>query len=184
MLPNFTYGWPDLIIVVVAGIMAHQGWKRGFISEISGTIALCAAFVAAFSYQGWWDHLLHTVSGISMPSAHVIALAAFAILCYTFVSILGWAMEKNAKVPAIAPIDAFLGALVGIIKTALLFWGILYVALFFPLSQELRNDLHRSFLIHYLTLPNARFDAVLRTTTPWFIRPLAKPIFHRHYFGE
>jgi uncharacterized membrane protein required for colicin V production len=178
------YGWPDVIIVVVAGIMAHQGWKRGFISELGGTIALFAAFVAAFYYQGWWDHFLHSVSGVSLPSAHVIALAAFTILCYALVATVGWAMERHAKDPAIAPIDSFLGALVGIIRTALLFWGILYVALFFPLSGELRNDLHRSFLIRYLTLPNARFDAVLHTTTPWFIRPLAKPIFHRHSFSE
>jgi uncharacterized membrane protein required for colicin V production len=168
----------------VAGILAHQGWKRGFISELGGTIALFAAFMGAFFYPGWWDRPLHALTGVALPSAHVIDLAVFAIICYSIVALLGMGMQRYSEAPGIAPADSFLGSIVGIIKAALLFWIILYVSLFFPLSTELRADLHHSILIHYLTMPNPHFDAVLRDSLPWFMKPFSKPIFHRHSFSS
>lgn len=161
--------------------MAHKGWKRGFVSELGGTIALCAAFAAVFYYPGWWDMFIHNMTNVSLPSAHVIAMASFAIAAYTIVALIGWGLERYASAPVVAPVDAFFGALVGAIKALLMFWAVIYVSLFFPLSPDLRADLRRSFIISYLTIPNYRFDDQLRETMPWFARPFVSPVLKRHH---
>ena len=39
--------WPDLVIGGIALLLALKGWKRGFVTEIGGFIALAAATWAA-----------------------------------------------------------------------------------------------------------------------------------------
>ncbi len=160
--------------------MAHKGWKRGFISELGGTIALIAAFAAAWLYPGWWDRFIHTMTGVSLASAHVIGFAICAIATYSIVAFLGWTLERYAQGSIVAPIDAFLGSLVGVVKAGFLFWAIIYVALFFPLSPDLRNDLRHTFLIRYIVTPNENIDHNLREDLPWFVHPFVSPIFRRH----
>jgi hypothetical protein len=60
-------------------------------------------------------------------------------------------------------------------------WAILYVALFFPLSRDLRDDLRRSTLVQLVTQPNAQVDDTVRGLLPWFVRPFMIPLFAHHH---
>ena len=56
----------------------------------------------------------------------------------------------------------------------------LFVALFFPLSPDIRDGLHESQLAPYLTTYDGQVEEALLSTIPWFARPFVLPYFRRH----
>jgi uncharacterized membrane protein required for colicin V production len=172
--------WPDVAIGFVIAVGALQGWRRGFISELTGTVAFAAALAAAFVYPGNWDGFVATVTRLGPGSSHVIAMIVFATFAYAVVFAIGTFLGKLAKLPLIGTVNGALGAAVGLVKATIFVWVVLYVALFFPLSRDLREDLHRSWMVAVLEGPNARLDGSLRSSLPWFVRPFSESIFARH----
>ena len=174
------FGWPDLLIVAVVLLGTLKGFKRGFVSELSGAIALVAAVVGAFLYGGQWDAWVAGTVHLGPGSAHVVAMSAFALVCYGIVAAIGIALGTVAKLPLIGIANALLGAAVGAAKAVVLLWAVLYVALFFPLTRDLRADLHRSPLVAVLVSPDDRLDGTIRKSLPLFVRPFSGLLFDRH----
>ena len=172
--------WPDIVIGlgVVAGVV--QGWRRGLIAELTGTVALAAGVGAAFIYPGMWDGAAQALTHLGAGSAHAIAMLVYAALAYALVFALGSALGLVAKLPLVGTANAAFGGLVGLVKTVAFVWVVLYVALFFPLSRDLRQDLHDSRLVAVFEGPNARLDTTLRSSLPSFMRPYSESIFARH----
>ena len=173
--------WPDLVIVVIALILALKGWKRGFVSEIGGFIALAAAVWAAIFYPGTLDGVMTQYFHLGGGSAHVVGMIALAILVYVALMVLSSILSRVAKLPLIGIGNALGGAAVGVAKALLATWAVVYVVLFFPLSPDFRRDLHDSQLVEIVAQQNPTVDAFVRDTLPWFVRPLAKPLFDRHH---
>jgi uncharacterized membrane protein required for colicin V production len=173
--------WPDLVIAVVALILAFKGWKRGFVSEIGGFIALAAAGWAAIFYPGTLDGLVTQFFHLGEGSAHVVGMIAFALLVYVALMVLSSILSRIAKLPVIGIGNAAGGAVVGIAKALLGTWAVIYVALFFPLSADFRRDLHNSPMVEQVAQYNPTVDAFVRDALPWFVRPFAKPLFDRHH---
>jgi len=172
--------WPDIVIAVIVLFGAWRGWRRGLIAELTGTVAFAAGLVAAFSYPGMWDGFVQAHSHLGPGSAHVIAMLGYAGLAYGIVFVLGGVLGGVARLPIIGTANAALGSLVGLVQAGLFVWAALYVALFFPLSRDLRDDLHHSKLVAALEFANPRLDGSLRSSLPWFVRPFASGIFARH----
>jgi len=173
--------WPDLVIVVVALILALKGWKRGFVSEIGGFIALAAAVVAAIFYPGTFDATVAQYAHLGEGSAHVVGMIVLAVIVYVALMVLSSILSGIAKLPVIGIGNGLGGAVVGIAKALLATWAVIYVALFFPLSSDFRADLHNSQLVELVAQQNPTVDAFVRETLPWFVRPFAKPLFDRHH---
>jgi uncharacterized membrane protein required for colicin V production len=172
--------WPDLVIGAICLLFALKGFKRGFVSELAGAVALGVAILAAFWYPGSLDDIAQTVTHTGPGSAHVIGMVAFSALVYLACMALSLLLGRFAKLPIIGTGNAILGAGVGICKALVGVWVVLYVVLFFPLSRDLREDLHRSSLVAFVAQPNAGVDSALRGTLPWFVKPLVIPLFDRH----
>ena len=172
--------WPDLVIGGIAVIFALKGYKRGFVSEIGGFIALVAAIWAAMRYPGTLDSYAESMLHLGAGSAHVIGMVAFAAIVYIALLVISNALSRIAKLPVIGIGNGIGGAVVGVAKAFVGVWIVLYVALFFPLSTDLRGDLHRSSLVALVTSPNPQIDVVLRGTMPSFVRPFVDPMFARH----
>jgi uncharacterized membrane protein required for colicin V production len=172
--------WPDLVIGGIALLFAFKGWKKGFVSELAGAVALFIAIVAAFRYGGAWDGVANSLTGLGPGSAHVVGMVAFALLVYALVMLVAWGLGRIARLPVLGIGNSIAGAIVGAGKTLVGAWAILYVILFFPLTNDLRADLHRSQVVQLVTQPNAQVDETLRGFLPWFIRPLMGPLFSRH----
>ncbi len=172
--------WPDIAIGFVVVFGALKGFKRGFVNELAGAVAIVFALAAAFAYSGAWDAFVREHTHLGPGSAHVVAMVAYAAAAYFIVLALGAALSAVAKLPLIGTANALLGALVGVLKAAIFMWAILYVALFFPLSHDLREDLHRSRFVAILQQPNAGLDETVRASLPPFVRPFAGSMFSRH----
>lgn len=172
--------WPDLVIAAIALLFALKGWKRGFVAEIGGFIALAAAVWAALRYPGTFDQAIRSTTGLGEGSAHVIGMIAFALIVYIALMVISAVLSKIARLPVIGIGNGFGGALIGVVKALLGTWAVLYIALFFPLTPDLRGDLHQSQLVAVVTQENPQIDRFVRATMPWFVRPLVQPLFARH----
>jgi uncharacterized membrane protein required for colicin V production len=172
--------WPDLVIGGIALLFALKGWKRGFVSEIGGFIALAAAVFAALQYPGTFDPLVQQYVHLGDGSAHVLGMIAFAAIVYVALLVISGVLSRFARLPIIGLGNAIGGAGVGVAKALVGVWIVLYVLLFFPLPNDLRGDLRHSSLVGVVTSPNQQVDHVVRATMPWFVRSLADPLFARH----
>jgi uncharacterized membrane protein required for colicin V production len=172
--------WPDLVIGAIALLFALKGWKRGFVAEVGGFIALAAAIWAALHYPGTLDQPMRDLFHVNAGSAHVIGMIAFAVIVYVALLVISSILSRIAKLPVIGLGNGAGGAAVGIVKALIGTWAVLYVALFFPLTRDLRADLHNSQLVALVTSENRQIDIVVQTTMPWFVRPLVQPLFARH----
>jgi uncharacterized membrane protein required for colicin V production len=172
--------WPDIVVGLIFAFAALRGWRVGLIAELTGTLALFAAIGAAFAYPGMWDGLMVTMLHLGPGSAHVAGMFAYAAVAYAVVSAIGFALGRVAKLPLIGTANAALGSAFGLAKSMLFVWVVLYVALFFPLSSDLRADLHRSYFVAMLSSHDAALDDTLRSTLPQFVRPYSDNVFARH----
>ena len=172
--------WPDLVIAAIILIATLKGFKRGFVSELAGVIALFAALITPFWYDGFADQMLENYLHLGPGSAHVIAMFIVGLLTYVAVIVLAWFLNRFAKLPFLGLGNALAGGAVGLLKSVIFLWFILYVALLFPLSRDIRTDLHNSRLAALLTQPDGRIDGAITSALPWFARPFVHPFFSRH----
>jgi membrane protein required for colicin V production len=172
--------WPDLVIAVIALLFALKGWKRGFVAEIGGFIALAAAVWAAISYPGTFDSTVQQLTHLGAGSSHVIGMVAFALIVYVALMVISSVLSRIARLPVIGLGNGIGGALIGIVKALIGTWAVVYVALFFPLTRDLRTDLHNSQVVAFVSQDNAQIDKYMRSTMPWWVRPMVAPLFARH----
>jgi uncharacterized membrane protein required for colicin V production len=172
--------WPDVLIGGIALFFALKGWKRGFVAEIAGAIALFAAIVAAIRYPGSLDDIAGRFFHVRAGAAHVVGMVIFALAVYFALMAGAWIAGRFAKLPIVSLGNRAAGAAVGSIKALAGVWAVLYVALFFPLTPDVRADLRRSAIVSAITEPNVGVDAVMRSALPQFVKPWADPIFTNH----
>ena len=172
--------WPDLIILAIVAIAALKGFKRGFISELAGAVALFASLVTPFFYNGFADGFIQAYMHMGPGSAHVIGMFAVGIATYAAILAIAFLLNGVAKLPILGLPNAVAGAAVGVIKATVFVAFALWIALFFPLSPDIRADFHRSTMVALLTQPDERVDSAINSVLPWFARPFVKPWFERH----
>jgi uncharacterized membrane protein required for colicin V production len=105
---------------------------------------------------------------------------ATGLLTYVVILVVARLLGSIAKLPVLGLGNALGGALIGFAKGALLLWLVLFVALYFPLSPDIRDGLHESRLAPYLVSYDQPIDDAILSTIPWFARPFVLPYFRRH----
>lgn len=172
--------WPDILIGAILIVALLKGYKRGFVMELAGAIALVLSFITPWFYGGVLDKPLQQWAHLGPGSAHVVGMFAVGVLTYVAIMLLARAVNIVAKLPVLGLGNALAGGAIGVLKAAAAIWVVLYVALFFPLTRDIRADLHRSVLVQVITQPNARVDDAIVSTLPAFARPVLLPVFARH----
>jgi membrane protein required for colicin V production len=177
---NTSLPWPDLVIGLILILGIWRGYARGFVAELMGAVALGAAIFAAFVYPGMWDGPLGAWTHLGAGSAHVIGMLAFSGIAYGIVVLIGRFLARVAKLPVLGLVNSILGAVVGLAWSAVFCWLVLFIALYFPLSTDLRKDLGKSHLVAVLEGPNPAIDDFLKKSMPWFMKPFSDGIFNNH----
>jgi uncharacterized membrane protein required for colicin V production len=173
--------WPDILIVVVLGIATWKGYSRGFVSELGGAVAVTGALITPWFYNGSFDQQIEGVLKLGPGSAHVVGMFATGLLTYAAILIVARVLGRIAKLPILGLGNALGGAAIGFAKGAILLWVVLFIALFFPLSPDIRAGLHGSKLAPFLVTYDAPIDDAILSTIPWFARPFVLPYFKRHH---
>jgi uncharacterized membrane protein required for colicin V production len=173
--------WPDVVIVIVLAIATLKGYSRGFVTELGGAVAVTAALVTPWFYNGSLDPQIARFTNLGPGSAHVIGMFATGLGTYILILIVARLLGTIAKLPLLGLGNALGGAAIGFAKGAVLLWLVLFIALFFPLSPDIRDGLHQSRLAPYLVTYDPPLDDAILSTIPWFARPFAMPYFRRHH---
>jgi membrane protein required for colicin V production len=172
---NGSLGWPDFVIIVVLALLTLRGLLRGFVAEVAGVVAIAAAFCAAWFYNGAADPIFqqfHLDPGV----AHVAGMVLAGAVAYFVVIFIAALLRRIAKLPLLGTGNAIAGAAVGAVKGIVVLWIALFIALLFPLTQQIRADLHRSRLVEILTSQNQFVDGVIYTGLPDPMKPFVKPL--------
>ncbi len=172
--------WPDIIIGAILLIVTLKGFKRGFILELSGAVALLLSLITPWFYNGAFDAPIANALHVGTGAAHIIGLFLVGLGTYIAVMLIARVLNVVAKLPVIGLGNKLGGAAIGLLKGAVFVWLLLYVALFFPLSGDVRRDFHRSVLVVLFTRADPSIDEKINGTLPWFARPLLRPLFDRH----
>lgn len=173
--------WPDVVIAIVLAIATFKGYSRGFVSELGGAVAVTAALVTPWFYNGALDPQFEGIFKLGPGSAHVVGMFATGLATYIAIIVVARLLGTIAKLPLLGLGNAVGGAFVGFAKGAILLWLVLFIALFFPLSPDIRDGLHQSRLAPYLVAYDAPIDDAMLSTVPWFARPFVMPYFRRHH---
>lgn len=175
------FAWADIAIFVVLAFTTYRGYARGFIGELAGIVALVAAFVVPWYYNGVLDGPIHGTIGVALPIAHLIGMAISGVTAYIIVLVVASVLGRVRKIPVLGLGNALGGAAVGLIKGAILVWLVLFVALFFPLTVPIRSSLHQSRLAPFFVAYDANIDRTVMAAIPGFALPLVLPFFKRHH---
>jgi membrane protein required for colicin V production len=174
-------GWPDLLIGVILLIGLAKGFSRGFVSELGGAVAVVAALITPWYYNGAFDPWLEKNAHLGTGPAHVAGMFLTGIITYVVVIAASWVLTGIAKLPVLNVGNALGGAAIGLLKGAFLVWLVLFIALYFPLSREIRKDLHESKLAPFFTQENHTIDGAIVATVPVFARRFLEPYVARHH---
>ncbi|MGC1381227.1 MAG: CvpA family protein [Candidatus Baltobacteraceae bacterium] len=175
------FAWPDAVIAIVLAIATYKGYSRGFVSELGGAVAVTAALVTPWFYNGSLDPQIEQLTHLGPGSAHVVGMFATGLLTYVAILVVARLLGAVAKLPVLGWGNAIGGAIIGFAKGAILLWLVLFVSLFFPLSPDIRDGLHQSRFAPYLVTYDAPLDDAILSTIPWFARPFVAPYFKRHH---
>ncbi len=172
--------WPDVAIAIVLVIATLKGYARGFVSELGGAVAVTAGLVAPWFYNGAFDPQIERLLNVGPGSAHVVGMFATGLAAYVVILVVARLLGTIAKLPLLGLGNAIGGAIIGFLKGAILLWLVLFIALFFPLSPDIRVSLSQSRLAPYLVTYDTPIDNAMLSTIPWFARPFVMPYFRRH----
>lgn len=175
MIGGFTI--PDAIIVLILVIGALKGFSRGLVAELGGIAAIVIGLIAPWYYNGAADAQIQALTKLTPGSAHVAGMVGTGIAAYVVVLIVVSILGRVAKLPLLGTGNALAGAVVGLLKGALLIWMALFVLTLFPLSQPVRTSLKESRFVWYFTMFDAPIDAAVTKAAPSFARPLVSPLF-------
>lgn len=172
--------WADVAIFVVLAFTTYRGYARGFITELAGIVALVAALVVPWYYNGILDGPIHNVTGLAPSLAHIAGMAISAVAAYVIVLIVARFLSRVRSVPILGLGNSLGGAAIGFAKGAIFVWLVLFIALYFPLTSPIRSSLHQSRFAPFFVAYDANIDHAVMSTIPPLILPWVLPFFKRH----
>lgn len=117
----------DLILLIPLLVAGYTGWKKGFILEVFGLLALVAGIYGGIHFSdgvaGWMKESLEWNSEY-LP---VIAFAATFIAIVVGVHLLARALSRVAKMAALGGINRAAGVAFSVVKVLLITSMVLYV---------------------------------------------------------
>lgn len=140
----------DIALIIFAIIMAFAGWRSGLVRSLGSLLALIASVVASYYTMNW----INDTFGISLTSNPWLAIISFLIIVLIFSKIAGYivdVLDLVRKIVAIVPfvnfINSTLGAIFGILQSAIVVIVLAYVAVMMIPASDIRTSLLSSLII-------------------------------------
>jgi membrane protein required for colicin V production len=172
--------WPDLLFAAVMALAIFKGFARGFVKELGGLVAILAATIAPWYYNGSADWIIAKYTDLGPPLAHAAGMIGTSIAAYLIVMAVVMIIGTIVKLPILGLGNKIAGGLVGFVKGYALLWFVLFFFLFFPLTPAIRTALHESHLAPFFTAYDSTVDNGIISAAPEFARPFLQPYFANH----
>jgi uncharacterized membrane protein required for colicin V production len=172
--------WIDALIVLTLAVAFWGGYRAGVVRELIGLVAIVLAWVLAGAFAGPFADALGQQWHVSIAVAHLIGFWLLFLVVFAGVRALGWLLERAASLPIIKVVSGVGGGLVAAAKAVLLLWFALFVALFFPISGDVRDAMRSSPSARAIDALDAPAYAMLEGALPKPVRVVAATILKHH----
>ncbi|HEU5480295.1 MAG TPA: CvpA family protein, partial [Candidatus Tumulicola sp.] len=156
------------------------GYRAGVVRELIGLAAILIAWLLAGAFAGPFSDSLGIQLGVSVPVAHLIGFWLLFLVVFAAVRAGGWLLEKFASLPIIKIVSGIGGGIVASAKAVLLLWLLLFVALFFPISADVRAAMRASPSARAIDALDTPAYAMLESALPRTVRVVAGSILKHH----
>lgn len=143
-------GIVDILIIIFVIVMALAGWRSGFVRSFGSLVALIASVIVAF----WGMEWLHDSFGLTFAEHPWITIGAFLVLSLIASRLAQYivdALDLVRKIIAIIPfvnfINNVLGALFGVVQSAVAILVLAYVAVTLVPIGDVRTSLLSSIVV-------------------------------------
>ncbi len=136
--------WVSLSIIVVVGFLTWRAYRRGFLRELVGLVALILAVPIAGLF---YDDMVPKVEPI-VDNVLVAGLVSFlAILIGVIVAgqLIGYLLRRSVDILNLGSVDRVAGAAFGFLQGVLICQVLLVALVIFP-EPDARSHIDRSFI--------------------------------------
>ena len=172
--------WVDALVLLTFGVAFWGGYRAGVVREVIGLASIVVAWVLAGLFAGPFSDSLGVALGVSVAIAHLIGFWLLFLIVFAGVRALGWFLERAAALPIIKVVSGVGGGVVAAAKAALLLWLILFIALFFPISPDVRAAMRASPTARAIDSLDTPAYAMLEGALPKTVRIVAASILKHH----
>lgn len=172
--------WVDALVALTLAVAFWGGYRAGVVRELIGLAAIVLAWVLAGAFAGPFSDSLGQQLGVSVAVAHLIGFWLLFLVVFAAVRALGWFLERVASLPIIKIVSGVGGGVVAAAKAVLLLWLLLFVALFFPISPDVRSAMRNSPSSRLIDSLDAPAYAMLEGALPKSVRIVAASILKHH----
>ena len=166
--------WVDALVVLTLAAAFWGGFRNGLVHEFVGLAAVVLAWFAAASFASPTADWIAAQWALSPSLARVAAFWLVFLAVFVAVRAAGWLLDRVAKLPVINVASGIGGGLAACVKALVLLWAILFVALFFPMDNDVRSALKTSPSATFI----ASFDAPVTAAIDAALPKLARPVWH------
>lgn len=130
----------DIVILIILGLGAYEGFKQGFLMSIVGLFGFVIAIILGFYFMDTMaDWLGETVKEVNLGYPLVGFLVIF-IITMIFVRIVGWSLKQVMDLILLGGIDSVAGGALGVVKAGF------FISLFLWFTTEFKMDLPEKWL--------------------------------------
>jgi membrane protein required for colicin V production len=172
--------WVDALVILTLAVAFWGGYRAGVVREIIGLAAIIIAWVLAGAFAGPFADSLGVQLGVSVAVAHLIGFWLLFLVVFAAVRAAGWLLERAATLPIVKVVSGVGGGVVASAKAVLLLWLLLFVALFFPISPDVRAAMRASPLARAIDSLDTPAYAMLESALPKTVRIVAASILKHH----
>jgi len=158
--------WADGLVGLTLAVAFWGGYRAGVVREAIGMVAIILAWVAAGAFAGTMSPALQNILGLSPASAHLVGFWLLFLFTFAAARAAGWAFERVTAQPVLRIASGIGGGIVACAKAVLLLWLILFIALFFPIANDVRTILKRSPSVEMIEALDRPAYAMLTASLP------------------
>jgi membrane protein required for colicin V production len=172
--------WVDALVILTLAAAFWGGYRNGLVRELVGLAAVILAWIAASAFANPTADWIATQWALSPSVARVAAFWAVFLAVFVAIRAAGWLLERITKLPVINVASGIGGGLAACLKASVLLWAILFVALFFPMDNDVRTALKNSPSANYIESFDAPVTAAIDAALPKLARPVWHVVMKRH----
>jgi membrane protein required for colicin V production len=116
----------DIILIILLGLAAFHGFRKGFIIELATLVALVLGVLAGFYFSDFVSGLIEKSFDYHGKYINIISFIVIFIAVIVLVQILARIIEKAVKLVALGFLNKLCGAVFSVLKVAVILSIIIY----------------------------------------------------------
>ncbi len=124
----------DIILLIVLITGAIQGYRSGFIVEFFSLLGVILGILGGFKLMGIVMVMLDDRFNINEKVLPYVAFGVVFVIIAILVAVVGNMLKASVSKTALGPVDGFVGAMVGLVRSAFMISVLIWIADAFKFS--------------------------------------------------